>query len=58
MGRIYVNSILQCVLRGDEAVYWVSMGQQWLVLGGISIRWYHLVIDGTGQYIAILVGAW
>ena len=21
-------------LRGDGAVYWVSIGQQWLVLGG------------------------
>ena len=20
---------LKCVLRGDEAVYWVSIGQQW-----------------------------
>ena len=29
-----------------------------MVLGGISIRWYQLVIDCTGQYIAILVGAW
>ena len=29
-----------------------------MVLGGISIRRYQLVIDGTGQYIAILVGAW
>ena len=34
------------------------IGQQWLVLGDISIRRYQFVIDGTGQYIAILVGAW
>ena len=27
-------SWLNCALQGDEAVYWVSMGQQWLVLGG------------------------
>ena len=26
-------SWLNCVLRGDEAVYWVSIGQQWLVIG-------------------------
>ena len=25
---------LNCALRGDEAVYWVSTGQQWLVLSG------------------------
>ena len=23
-----------CALRGDGAEYWVSIGQQWLVLGG------------------------
>ena len=28
------SSWLDCALRGDEAVYWVSIGQQWLVLGG------------------------
>ena len=27
------SSWLNCALRGDEAVYWVSVGQQWLVLG-------------------------
>ena len=27
---------LNCVLRGDEAVCWVSTGQQWLVLSGIG----------------------
>ena len=27
-------SWLNCALRGDEAVYWVSIGQQWLVPGG------------------------
>ena len=25
---------LNCALRSDEAVYWVSIGQQWLVSGG------------------------
>ena len=29
-----------------------------MVLGDISIRRYQFVIDGTGQYIAILIGAW
>ena len=28
------SSWLNCALRGDEAVFWVSIGQQWLVLGG------------------------
>ena len=27
-------SWLSCALRGDEAVHWVGMGQQQLVLGG------------------------
>ena len=24
---------LNCALRGNEYVYWVSIGQQWLILG-------------------------
>ena len=28
------SSWLNCALRGDEAVYWVSTGQQWLELSG------------------------
>ena len=28
------SSWLNCALRGDEAVYWVSIGQQCLVFGG------------------------
>ena len=27
---------LNCALRADKAVYLVSIGQQWLVLGGIE----------------------
>ena len=30
-------SWLNCALRGDEAVYWVNIGEQWLVLGGSEI---------------------
>ena len=26
------SSWLNCALRGDEAVYWVSEGQQWLAV--------------------------
>ena len=28
------SGLLNCKLRGDEAEYWASKGQQWLVLGG------------------------
>ena len=28
------SSWLRCALRGDEAVYWVSLRKQWLVFGG------------------------
>ena len=28
------SSWLNCALRGDEPVYWVSIGQQWFVHGG------------------------
>ena len=28
------SSWLNCALRDDEALYWVSLVQQWLVLGG------------------------
>ena len=43
-------SWLNCALRGDEAVYWVSIGQQWLVLGGTeSAYWrFQFVIAGKG----------
>ena len=34
---------LNCALRGDEAVFWVSVGQQWLVLSQ-----YEAVIDVIG----------
>ena len=46
------SSWLSCALRGDEAVYWVSIVPQWLVLVGlykVSIRWYWLDPDGTGS---------
>ena len=33
------SSWFNCALRGDEAVYWVSKGQQWLVLGGTVSVW-------------------
>ena len=36
-------SWLNCALRGDEAVYWVRIWQQWLALGGIES-----VKGGTG----------
>ena len=28
------SSWLNCALRGEKAVYWISMVQQWSVLGG------------------------
>ena len=37
------SSWLNCALRGDEVVYWVNIGQQWLVLS---------------QYEAVPVGIW
>ena len=40
---------LNCALQGDEAVYWVSIGRQGLVLGGVSIGRYWLVLGGTGS---------
>ena len=44
------SSWLNCALRGDEAVYWVGIGQQWLVLGGTeSAYWrFQFVIAGKG----------
>ena len=43
---------LNCALPGDEAVYWVSLGQQWLVLGDtdavIDIIWS---VEGIGAFI-------
>ena len=43
------SSWFNCALRGDEAVYWVSIGQQWLVYSGtgVSMRRYQLVNDLT-----------
>ena len=38
------SSWLNCALRGDEVVDWVSEGQQWLVLGGTEV-----VIDVIGS---------
>ena len=46
------SSWLSCALRGDEAMYWVSIVHQWLVLVGlykVSIWWYWLDPDGTGS---------
>ena len=44
------SSWLNCSLRGDEAVYWVSIGQQSLVLGGTEpVRRYRLISDNTGS---------
>ena len=42
---------LICALRGDEAVYWVGIGRQCLVLGGTeSAYWrFQFVIDGKGS---------
>ena len=31
------SSWLNCALRGDVAVYWVSIGHQWLFLGGSEL---------------------
>ena len=33
------SSWLNCALRADEAVYWVSIGQLWLVFGGTESVW-------------------
>ena len=33
------SSWLNCALRDDEALYWVSIGQQWLVLGSTESLW-------------------
>ena len=30
--KLTISSWLDCALLGDEAVYWVSIGQHWLVL--------------------------
>ena len=43
------SSWFNCALRGDEAVYWVSKGQQWLVLHGTES-----VSGGTSQFLMIL----
>ena len=40
------SSWLNCVLRGDEAVYWVSIGQHWLVLSQ-----YEVLIDVIGSAV-------
>ena len=40
------SSWLNCVLRGDEAVYWVSIAQQLSVPGGTE---YRFILDGTGS---------
>ena len=42
-------SWLDCAIRGDEAVFWVSMGQQWLVLGGTGLVW-----GVTCQFLIVL----
>ena len=42
------SSWVNCALRGDEAVYWVSIGQQWLVLGGTETL-YEAVVDVIGS---------
>ena len=43
-------SWLNCALRDDEAVYWVSIGQQqWLVFGGTILSHYEAVIDVIGS---------
>ena len=42
------SSWLNCALRGDEAVYLVSIGQQCLVLGGV-LSHYKAVIDAIGS---------
>ena len=33
------SSWLNCALRGDEAVYWAIIGQQWLVLADTESIW-------------------
>ena len=38
------SSWINCALQGDKAVYWVSIGQQWLVLGGTVLSHYEAVI--------------
>ena len=30
---------LNCALRVDEAIYWIGIGHQWLVLGGTESVW-------------------
>ena len=42
------SSWLNCALRGDGAVYWVSIGQQWLQLVALSQK------GGTGQFLMAL----
>ena len=44
------SSWLNSALRGVEAVYLVSVRQQWLVLYDTESeyqRWYQLILDGT-----------
>ena len=47
-----------CALRGDEAVFWVSVGQQWLVLSQCEVdrvlRRYQMLIDVTGSVKGIM----
>ena len=40
------SSWLNCALRGDEAVYWVSIGQQWLV----GTWWYWVSMRRWGHW--------
>ena len=50
------SSWLNFALRNDEAVYWVSIGQQWLLLGGtkvVYIRQYQLILYGTGSVLGL-----
>ena len=50
------SSWLNCAQHGDGAVYWVSIGQQWLLLGGtkvVYIRQYRLVLYGTGSVLGL-----
>ena len=52
------SSWFNCALRGDEAVYWISIGQQWLVLSQYEVdrvlRRYQMLIDVTGSLEGIM----
>ena len=48
----YIQLAQLCITRwGDEGVYWVSIGQQKLVLGVVSP--YDVLIDITGSAMGI-----